>query len=118
MKLYKYSVIQISRAGVFRNWSREYELGTFSNKKEAAKALRAKLNRGRLRSDSAKLIAYDLPVKDLDTQLEEIAKEHLDIPTLQSRGRDNLDFHEIGIARLKKALQAAYELGKSERKVR
>lgn len=31
----------------------------------------------------------------------QIAREHLGIETLESRGRDALDFHEVGVAGLK-----------------
>ena len=40
-----------------------------------------------------------------------IAKEKLGIETLEDRGSDGLDFHEVGVWSLKKALEAAYEAG-------
>ncbi len=43
--------------------------------------------------------------------LESIASEYLDIETLAERKSDALDFHEISVWNLRKALQAAYEAG-------
>lgn len=48
-------------------------------------------------------------------QLEAIAKKHLWIETLETRHSDRLDFHEVGVASLKAALQAAFEAGKKSR---
>lgn len=41
----------------------------------------------------------------------QIAREHLGIETLEARNRDSLDFHEIGVAAVRKALEAAYRAG-------
>lgn len=46
-----------------------------------------------------------------DLILTEIASEKLDIETLNSRNRDHLDFHELGVWAIKDALQLAYEAG-------
>ena len=35
----------------------------------------------------------------------------LDIPTFETRGRDSLDFHEIGIGTLKDIVDIAYDAG-------
>ncbi len=43
----------------------------------------------------------------------QIAREHLGIETLESRGRDALDFHEVGVAGLSAALEAAYRAGQA-----
>lgn len=43
--------------------------------------------------------------------LEEIALERLSIPTLQRRGREFLDYHEISAWGLLTVLQDAYEAG-------
>lgn len=48
--------------------------------------------------------------------LANIAKTILDLPTLDSRGRDRLDFHTRGVGDIKKALEAAYEAGQKEAK--
>ncbi|MCB1280696.1 MAG: hypothetical protein KDB18_04170 [Salinibacterium sp.] len=45
-------------------------------------------------------------------RLEQIAREHLGIDTLETRNRDALDFHEVGVAGLRDALAAAYEAGR------
>lgn len=50
-------------------------------------------------------------MKNTNELLESIAREHLDIETLAERKSDALDFHEISVWNLKKALQAAYEAG-------
>ncbi len=47
----------------------------------------------------------------LDTLFETIAREVLDIPTLAKRGRDALDFHELGVVSIKRALHSAYLAG-------
>ena len=49
--------------------------------------------------------------KELKT-IEKIAKEHLFVETLETRGSDSLDFFDCGVASLKDALIAAYEAGK------
>ena len=46
-----------------------------------------------------------------DEVLEMIANQHLQIRTLETRNSDRLDFHEVGVAGLKDALNAAYEAG-------
>ena len=47
-------------------------------------------------------------------ELERIAKEHLGIEILMSRNRDHLDFHEVSVWQLAKALTAAWEAGQRE----
>lgn len=44
--------------------------------------------------------------------LEKIAKNHLFIDTLETRNRDRLDFHEVSVWGVVKALEEAYELGR------
>lgn len=48
---------------------------------------------------------------NLDQVLERIAQEHLDIPTLETRRMDSLDFHDTAVWCIKAALKAAYEAG-------
>lgn len=43
--------------------------------------------------------------------LAAIAQRHLRIDTLEPRGADSLDCHEVGVAALQSALQAAYRAG-------
>lgn len=47
--------------------------------------------------------------------IEAIAREHLGLKTLATRGRDALDFHELSVASIKSALTAAYNAGKAAR---
>ncbi|MDE2020228.1 MAG: hypothetical protein KGJ13_07835 [Patescibacteria group bacterium] len=49
---------------------------------------------------------------DTDHIFEMIAKEHLNIETLKTRNSDSLDFHDCSVWGVKKALQAAYDLGR------
>lgn len=48
-------------------------------------------------------------------QLEEIAKKHLKINTLETRYGDEFDFYDMAVWCIKDALEAAYELGLEER---
>ncbi len=48
---------------------------------------------------------------DIDKKLEEIAVKHLYIDTLVERGSDSLDFYEVSVMGLKRALTAAYAAG-------
>lgn len=48
---------------------------------------------------------------DLDTLIADIARRHLGIETLEPRGLDRFDFHEVSVATLKAALRAAFEEG-------
>ncbi len=48
----------------------------------------------------------------IDQLLEEIAKKHLNLETLETRNSDSLDFHDVAVWSLKEALQEAYEAGK------
>lgn len=50
-------------------------------------------------------------MKPIDRLFTEIAREHLGIETLESRGRDSLDFHDVSVWGVKAALQAAYGAG-------
>jgi hypothetical protein len=47
----------------------------------------------------------------IDKVLEDIAKEHLRVPTLESRKSDSLDFHDLAAWQLRAALDAAYQAG-------
>ena len=48
-------------------------------------------------------------------ELETIARQILHIPTLATRGRDALDFHELSVHQIKRALEAAYEAGRAQK---
>ena len=43
--------------------------------------------------------------------LDRIARRHLGIETLAVRNSDSLDFHDVGVAGVSAALQAAFEAG-------
>jgi len=47
--------------------------------------------------------------------LEQIAREHLDIPDLETRNSDALDFFEVAVWGVRSALEAAYRAGKASR---
>ncbi len=49
--------------------------------------------------------------KELDILLEQIAKNHCFVETLETRHNDSLDFHDIAVWCLKSALEAAFEEG-------
>ena len=44
----------------------------------------------------------------------QIAREHLLIETLEQRNRDHLDFHDVGVVGVQRALDAAYRAGQAE----
>jgi hypothetical protein len=43
--------------------------------------------------------------------VSEIASIHLGLSTLEERGVDRLDFHELSVASIRAALEAAYAAG-------
>ena len=43
--------------------------------------------------------------------IEDIARRVLGIETLETRSSDTLDFHDLAIWNIRKALEAAYEAG-------
>ncbi len=45
----------------------------------------------------------------------EIAARHLDIESLVPQGSDSLDFHDLSVETVKRALEAAYEAGRAAR---
>ena len=49
--------------------------------------------------------------KDLNKLLEQIAKEHLFIETLETQHSDRLDFHDVSVWAVRSALEAAYAAG-------
>lgn len=46
--------------------------------------------------------------------LKPIAKKHLGVEHWETRGRDQLDFHDVSIGSIRKALDAAYKAGSKE----
>jgi hypothetical protein len=49
--------------------------------------------------------------KKLNKLLEQIAKEHLFIETLETQHSDRSDFHDVAVWSIKSALEAAYAAG-------
>ena len=49
---------------------------------------------------------------DINRRLEEIAKTVLDLPTLETRRSDSLDFHDLAVWSIREALLAAYHAGR------
>lgn len=54
---------------------------------------------------------HPTPPLDLNAWTERIAKDLLGLDTLVTQGRDALDFHDVGVASLRHALEAALRLG-------
>ena len=48
----------------------------------------------------------------LNALLTEIAKEELLVETLENRWSDNLDFYDVSVWGIKRALERAYEAGR------
>ena len=53
--------------------------------------------------------------QDKEQIVEQIAKKHLRIDTLEERKLDVLDFYEVSVWSLKDALLAAFEAGKQDK---
>ena len=51
------------------------------------------------------------PQQCKDEIIERIAREVLNVPTLEVRGRDALDFHELSVSSIHRALELAYDAG-------
>jgi len=49
---------------------------------------------------------------DISRRLEEIAKTVLDLPTLETRRSDSLDFHDLAVWSIREALLAAFHAGR------
>ena len=47
----------------------------------------------------------------INKKISSIAKEVLDIPTLKARNSDSLDFHELSVWQIKRALRLAFLKG-------
>ena len=47
----------------------------------------------------------------MNETLADIAKKVLSIETLETRKMDSLDFHDVAVWQVKKALEAAYQAG-------
>jgi len=51
-----------------------------------------------------------------DKVIEDIAKQHLGLSTLEIRRSDSLDFHDLAVWQLRAALEAAYRAGAATKK--
>lgn len=51
----------------------------------------------------------------MKTELEAIAFEYMNILTLDRRGSDSLDFHDVAVWQIKSALEAAYKAGQASK---
>ncbi len=49
--------------------------------------------------------------KKISKLIESIAKKHFFIETLEERGRSSLDFHEVSVIGMQRALEEAYNAG-------
>lgn len=47
--------------------------------------------------------------------LAELARQHLGIETLATRNSDSLDFHDVAVWAIRKALEAAWQAGRDAR---
>jgi hypothetical protein len=54
--------------------------------------------------------------KAIEKLAAKVAKDTLGIPTLKTQNRDSLDFHDVSVVLLKKALIEMYNKGKNESK--
>lgn len=52
---------------------------------------------------------------DVDAELASVAKRILNIPTLETRKMDSLDFHEVSVWQLLAALRLAHRSGRQSR---
>ena len=48
----------------------------------------------------------------MSSAIERIAREILDLETLETQKMDSLDFHDLAVWEIRKALEAAYEAGR------
>ena len=53
------------------------------------------------------------PVKPTEDLFTRIAREQLMIETLEVRNRDALDFQEVSVIAIRRALEAAYRAGRA-----
>ncbi len=53
---------------------------------------------------------------EVDKLLAGIARRELKVPTLDERKSDQLDFHEVGVWSLRRALRSAYQAGRDAAK--
>ena len=49
--------------------------------------------------------------QDFDRLIEQIAKKNINVETLKTRNSDSLDFHNVSVSSIKKALEEAFIAG-------
>ena len=59
-------------------------------------------------------MAYSPITENYIEKLTKVALDNLDIDTLEKTGHDGLDFHEVAVWQVKRALVQAFELGWAE----
>jgi hypothetical protein len=62
-------------------------------------------------------MSHSVITKDVSKLLEEIAKKHLGVSTLDTRNMDGLDFYDVAIWEIKKALEVAYQCGMGDPRI-
>ena len=50
-------------------------------------------------------------IDPMEASITAFAARHLDVATLQEQGVDRLDFHDVSVAAIRAALEAAYAAG-------
>ena len=50
--------------------------------------------------------------------LENIAKQHLFVETLETRHSDQMDFHDVAVWNIKATLEAAYQAGQQSQQTK
>jgi hypothetical protein len=66
----------------------------------------------RVAGETARALAQ-LPRRgSMNAAIKRIAREILDLETLKTRKMDSLDFHELAVWQIRKALEAAYNAGR------
>lgn len=53
-----------------------------------------------------------MSTKKMNATIDEIAREILGLETLETRHSDSLDFHDMGVWSIRKALETAYKAGR------
>ena len=53
-----------------------------------------------------------MSTKKMNATIDEIAREILGLETLETRRSDSLDFHDMGVWSIRKALETAYKAGR------
>ena len=136
MKILEAAVIDASRSLVlaeekssnFTLITGQYSVGVYNKrhtksvgpwhagKREFFKTLSAAKERFDLRSryitSSTSKAGAQMNIKNMNSSIKKIAGEILDLDTLETRKSDSLDFHDMAVWQIRKALEAAYTAGR------